>query len=92
MIEYIETIKCNQSEKTIIAYLIADAKTDWGSDPLEIKDMPVGYELAMGSYCVTAAGDLGILDSEGVWNWLGDDGNRDLAKHIVEELKTKEKG
>lgn len=91
MIEYIETIKCHQSEKTIIAYLIADAKTDWQEDPLEIVDIPVGYELAMGSYCVTAAGDLGILDSDGVWNWLGDT-PEDLAKTIVKELKKTEKG
>lgn len=80
----------DQVHKLVRCKLFADAKTDWEEESIVIEDMPVGYDLWAGSMCATASGDLGILDSEGVWNWLGDDPG-DLAKSIVKELQ-KEKG
>lgn len=71
MIEYVRTIKCHQSDKSIMAELVADAAADFSEETVEIADMPKGYDLALGSYCVTALGELGILDSTGTWNWLG---------------------
>lgn len=95
MIEYIKTLKCHQSEKTIIAELIADSKSDFEGESVTITDMPKEYELAMGSYCITTEGDLGIYTSEGSWSWLGADPelsmvNLNLIKKSLEEKEAKE--
>lgn len=94
MIEYLRTLKCHQTEKTIIAELIADSKTDFEGEFVKIEDMPKGFELAMGSYCITTEGDLGIYTSSEAWSWLGSDPelsmvNLNLIKKAMEEKEEK---
>lgn len=66
--------------KTVVARLFADAKEDV-TDGMTVIDMPSGYTLDAESYVITAAGDIGILDSEGTWHWVGEDeeGTRSVA-------------
>ena len=66
--------------KTVVARLFADAKEDV-TDGMTVIDMPTGYTLDAESYVITAAGDIGILDSNETWNWVGDEeeGTRSVA-------------
>ena len=66
--------------KTVVARLFADAKEDI-TDDMTVIDLPEGYTLDTESYVITAAGDIGILDSTGTWNWVGDEeeGTRTLS-------------
>lgn len=75
-----------QTAKKVTAVIFADDKTDW--DPVienegeeneetiypTIYGLPMGYELDAGSWCYTKTGVIGILDSEGNWNWSDDEG------------------
>lgn len=53
--------------KKITATIFADTKTEV-VDNLAIGDDVLDY----GSVAVTAAGDVGQLDSSGTWHWLGE--------------------
>ena len=66
--------------KTVVARLFADAKEDV-TDGMTVIDMPTGYTLDAESYVITAAGDIGILDSNETWNWVGEEeeGTRSVA-------------
>lgn len=60
--------------KTVVARLFADAKEDV-TDGMTVIDMPTGYTLDAESYVITAAGDIGILDSNETWHWVGEEDN-----------------
>lgn len=58
----------SEETKTMDAVLYADAKTDV-STGMTFFD---GYVLEAGSTCYTKDGDVGIVDSTGAFNWIGD--------------------
>ena len=58
--------------KTVVARLFADAKEDVTNE-MTVIDMPEGYTLDAESYVITAAGDIGILDTTGTWSWVGEE-------------------
>lgn len=68
-----KNIAYDSVNKLVRCELYADAKTDWEEETITIIGLSPGYDLWAGSWCYTAAGDLGILDSDGVWNWLGEE-------------------
>lgn len=75
MIEVKKVLSYKQTGKLCTCELYADSKDDWTpeeGDPV-INNISPGYELDAGSYCYTAAGDIGILDSEGTMNWIGEE-------------------
>ena len=61
-----------ESEKKIVASLFASTKEDVGDD-MQVQGMPSNYVLTAGSYVRTAAGDIGQLDFDGTWVWVGDE-------------------
>jgi hypothetical protein len=70
----IKLIKINQSEKKdsqnlITADLFADTRVE-ASDVTDVKGLSTTDVLQAGSTIFTATGDLAILNSDGVWNWL----------------------
>ena len=74
---WIKNLKYDQKEKTCVAELIADTKTDLvpeGDDALaEITDLPAGYEISFGSRAICADTlAVGVLDSEGTWHFTDD--------------------
>lgn len=60
--------KVNQRNgNKITAVLFADAKTDI------VSNMSIGNDIIdFGSRAITADGDVGQLDSDGTWHWLGE--------------------
>jgi hypothetical protein len=70
----IKLIKINQSEKKdgqnlITADLFADTRTE-ANTTTDVKGLSTNDVLQAGSTIFTATGDLAILNSDGVWNWL----------------------
>ena len=75
----------DQTEKLVTAVLYCDDKTDWEPEIINegeeneetiypvINNIPLGYELDCGSWCYTKTGVIGILDSDGTWNWSDDE-------------------
>ena len=64
----VDEIKLNPANKTAQVILKADTKSEVTSSA-EIIGLPEGYELAPFSTCFTAEKDLGVLKSDGTWNW-----------------------
>lgn len=72
-------IKCNDydelgnySDKKCTADLVADTKDEviaMGSTTKGVEFLADGYTLLLGSTCMTAQGDFGILGSDGNWNF-----------------------
>lgn len=60
------------NKKNVVAEFRADAKTDI-TDEMRVIGMPSSYNLQFGSYVCTAAGEVGILQSDGTWSWVGED-------------------
>ena len=60
------------SEKDVVAHLFASAKEDVGDD-MEVQGLPSNYTLTAGSYVRTAAGEIGQLDFDGTWVWVGEE-------------------
>lgn len=57
-----------KSGNKITASIIADTKEDVTSD------MEFGEEtLDFGSVAITVSGEVALLDSEGSWNWIGEE-------------------
>lgn len=57
-----------KSGNKITASIIADTKEEVTSD------MEFGEEtLDFGSVAITVSGDVALLDSEGSWNWIGEE-------------------
>ena len=73
----------DMKNKTVVAKLFADTKEDVTTDIItgELEGKPVGYTLDFESYAITSAGDIGILDSNETWNWVGEEeeGTRSVA-------------
>jgi hypothetical protein len=63
-------IKREQEKAIIVAF--ADSKSDVTSG-MEVIGLPEGTEIAWGSSILTADGDVGLLDSEGTWHWVGEE-------------------
>lgn len=82
-----------RSMKAVVK-LFADAKEDI-TDNMTIEGMPDGYSLDAESWVITAEGDIGILKSTGVWNWIDDNEasatrSLNLAKAQAEAKKASE--
>ena len=63
------SIKANTQEKTAHVELFADTKTEV-TDDVAVSEIPVNYDIEMGSAVVTASGDVAFRKSDGTWNWL----------------------
>lgn len=64
--------KTADSPKNVVAHLFASAKEDIGDD-MHVQGLPSNYALTAGSYVITAAGDIGQLDFDGTWHWVGEE-------------------
>lgn len=64
--------KTADSPKNVVAHLFASTKEDIGDD-MHVQRLPSNYELVAGSYVITAAGDIGQLDFDGTWHWVGEE-------------------
>lgn len=63
----IDSVKSRNGDK-IVAVLFADDKTDMVSG----LKFAGNLECDFGSRVVTADGDVGQLDSDGTWHWIGE--------------------
>lgn len=54
------------------AGLISDTKEEVG-EGMSVSGLPSNSELILGSYVITVTGNLGIIDSDGTWHWVGED-------------------
>ena len=61
----------NLTDKTVCT-LFADTKEEV-TGTLDIVGLPAGVEPDTGSALITAAGDVALLDSEGTWNFIGEE-------------------
>lgn len=61
-------IKVMPDDEKARVQLFADAKADVTDEAI---NELVGRELEMGSSCLTSAGEVAFLKSDGNWNWLG---------------------
>ena len=60
------------ANKYVIAHLFASSKDAVGSD-MVVDGLPETYILSAGSYVRTAAGDIGQLDFDGTWKFVGEE-------------------
>lgn len=65
------SITLDAIEKKAHVDLFADTKEEVTSD-MTVDQIPEGYEIELGSSCITAAGDLGFMKSTGSWQWVGE--------------------
>lgn len=63
--------KPNLTPKTV-CMLFADTKEEV-TGTLTIGGLPEGTTPDTGSALITAKGDVAFLDSEGTWNWVGEE-------------------
>lgn len=84
------------ANRGIIVNLIADTKAEVknNDEEMEVVGMPEGYtneNIAMESIVITAAGDIGLMQSTGEWHWVGDEEDTrsvaSLAKSAPAETK-----
>ena len=71
----IRCMKIEQYGKAVneaVCYLFADTKEEV-VDGATIDNMPSGYTLAMGTYVITASGDIAFLNSDLEWVWVGEE-------------------
>ena len=71
----IRCMKIEQYGKAVneaVCYLFADTKEEV-VDGATIDNMPSGYTLAMGTYVITASGDIAFLNSDFEWVWVGEE-------------------
>jgi len=62
----VENVKSKNGNK-IVAVLFSDTKTEI------VPNLKLGNDLIdFGSRVVTADGDIGQLDSDGTWHWIGE--------------------
>lgn len=66
------------SPKNVVAHLFASTKEDI-SDEMQVQGLPGNYELVAGSYVITAAGDIGLLDFDDTWHWVGEEDSTSAA-------------
>lgn len=64
----VTSLKLN-TDNTADISAFADTKSEVTSSA-EIVGLPTGYEPAMGSVIITAAGEIAFLKSDGTWNWV----------------------
>lgn len=63
-------ISLNEQTKKATADLFSDTKAEMNTVTTdEIIGFPKGYELDFGSSVTTAALDIGMMQSDGTWNW-----------------------
>lgn len=79
MVKMLDTFRESPMNRTWLGLLYADSKEDISGE-FEVEDLPTDYEIEWGSEVITAAGDIGQLNSEGTWVWVGDE---DTAKALT---------
>lgn len=63
-------VNVDEINKKVTADLFSDTKAEMSTVTTdEIKGFPKGYELDFGSSVTSAALDIGMLQSDGTWNW-----------------------
>lgn len=63
-------INVDEINKKVTADLFSDTKAEMGTVTTnDIIGFPKGYELDFGSSITTAALDIGMMQSDGTWNW-----------------------
>ena len=77
----------NWDAEVALVELMADTKAEvTANGDTYVPGMPKGRKIAFGSYCLTVDGEVGIIDSEGTWHWVGDDSNsRSIASPLRSE-------
>lgn len=70
MVKVIKIDNVDEVTKKVTAGLFADTKAEMSTvEPDGIIGFPKGYELDFGSSVTTAALDIGMMQSDGTWNW-----------------------
>lgn len=72
MVKMLDTFRESPMNRTWLGLLYADSKEDISGE-FEVEGLPTDYEIEWGSEVITAAGDIGQLNSEGTWVWVGDE-------------------
>ena len=63
-------VNVDEINKKVTADLFSDTKAEMSTVTTdEIIGFPKGYELDFGSSVTSAALDIGMLQSDGTWNW-----------------------
>ena len=86
MIKVDEIFGYEQLEKKVKARLIADSQAEVAEGT--ITNMPSGYDLAFGSYVITADFHVGILKSDGTWGWDAEEDTRSVSPVLNTGLKS----
>lgn len=79
MVKMLDTFRESPMNRTWLGLLYADSKEDISGE-FEVEGLPTDYEIEWGSEIITAAGDIGQLNSEGTWVWVGNEDTRSSAK------------
>ena len=70
MVKVTKITNVNELTKEITADLFSDTKAEMSTiDSDDIIGFPKGYSLDFGSSVTTAALDIGMMQSDGTWNW-----------------------
>ena len=70
MVKVTKISNVNELTKKVTSELFADTKAEMSTvEPDEIIGFPKGYTLDFGSSVTTAALDIGMMQSDGTWNW-----------------------
>lgn len=70
MVKVTKIVNVDEASKKVTAELFSDTKAEMSStEPEDIIGFPKGYELDFGSSVVTASIDVGMMQSDGTWNW-----------------------
>ncbi len=66
----VTSMTLNDSDKSAKVFLEADTKSEMSSISTDdIEGFPSGYTIDFFSKVLTSSGELGIMKSDGTWNW-----------------------